>query len=560
MKHVLALVVLAGVAPALVQAQAVPPISAPPPPMRRAAPPGAPVLPRPAPKTTPTPKATPSQYVDDWAAFMERYQEVKKYERSQVIRLSEKYAKPNPVTPYKMEIVSEDEQYFYLRNLPIEDPESPQHKTWLKYEAAEWRVTELKEREEKYFVLDYLAPLVPPPFTDRLRFEERSEGLPREGKWQMGFDVADMNGDGRPDLVFPPPRTGSGWPVVFLQTATGWQAWGAVRWPQVKLDYGDAGVADFDGDGHLDIALACHFLRNYVLYGNGKGDFTRFAELPRVNASVTSRALEVGDLDGDKRPDLVFLSELDIVMGSNAQIGSGLLVACLNTAAGWRAVEASGGRPNLLGDQLALGDFDADGDRDILIASNKNINRFLVYLNGGDGRAWTPVALDEFPFRAYVPGVAAAPLDTVPGDEAVMAFHQSIESGTRRFPRMAVAVYGFAGGEGGITLRERRLADVAVLDAGKYSCATAADLDGDRLADLVVGGTDGKVRVFLQAPDGTFLEERGSEIQLGPAWVNSVRVVELGARGERALVVSTSDGGLKGAVGGVRSYVVRRAT
>ena len=544
MKHVLSLVVLAGVSSALAQAPAVPAISAPPQPLQ----------------ATPAPKPTVSAYQDDWDRFMTKYHEVKKYKKSQVVRLSGNWAKPNPVSPYKMEIVGEDAEFIYLRNIPIDNPESPSHKSWLRHEKVEAGLSVIKEREEKYFILDPFVPLVPPPFTDRIALDQRSVGLPTEGKWQMGFAHGDLNGDGYEDLVFPPPRAGSGRPYVFLQTGTGWQAWDAVRWPQVQLDYGDAGLGDFDGDGHLDIALACHFLRNYVLYGNGKGDFTRVVELPRVNSGVTSRALEVGDLNGDGRLDIVFLSELDMVMGTNEQIGSGLLVACLNTASGWRAVEASGGRPSLFGDHLALGDFDADGDRDILISSNKNINRFLVFLNGGDGQKWTPVALHEFPFRAYIPGVAAANMDRVPGDDAVMAFHQRIESGSQVMPRNAIAIYGFSVGENGLQMRDRRMVDIDGAQGGKYSCAETGDLDGDGLLDVVVGRVDGSVRIFLQAPDGAFLEERGAEINLGPAWVNSVQIIDLAKGGPKALVISTSDAGNKSAAGAIRCYVVRRNT
>ena len=60
--------------------------------------------------------------------------------------------------------------------------------------------------------------------------------------------------------------------------------------------------------------------------------------------------------------------------------------------------------------------------------------------------------------------------------------------------------------------------------------------------------------------DGTFIEERGAEIDLGPAWVNAVNVVRLAKGGPTALMVSTSDAGMKGASGAIRCYVVRRNT
>ena len=344
-------------------------------------------------------------------------------------------------------------------------------------------------------------------------------------------------------------------PEIFFGTETGWSQSATVKWPSVRFDYGDVGVADFDGDGNPDIAIACHFLRNYVLYGNGKGDFTRFVELPRVNPTVTSRALAVADFNGDKRPDLVFLSELDVEMGTNEVIGSGLLYVCLNDKSGWRAVDATGAKANLFGDQVATGDFDADGDVDILASSHKNLNRFLVFTNGGDGTAWTANAPTEFPFRAYVRAVAAGNLDRLPGDEAVMGFYQNVQSGSQAFPRHAIAVYSFIVGPEGLEVKDRKLADIDAYLTNDFTCAAVGDLDGDGRSDLVLGRQAGTVRVMLQGVDGTFVEERGNEWDFGDSFVNSVAIVDLAASGPRALVVNTSDG--KAAKGSIRCFVPR---
>ena len=531
--------VSASLAVARAQTPAVPPVSA---------------APSPLPQAAATPQPTPGPQRGRWEEFMVRYHDVKKVSKRVAIRQSEKYAKPNAVSPFSMEVVGEDAEFLYLKHLPIEDPESPGHKAWLRHEGAEAQLTQVREHEEKYFIIDPFAPLVPPPFTDRLRFTERSVGLPVGGKWQIGFSTGDLDRDGLIDLVFPPPRLGDGMPVVFLQTATGWKQWDAVKWPEARFDYGDAGVADFDGDGNLDIALACHFSRNFVLYGNGKGDFTRMTELPRVNPAASSRALEVGDLDRDGRPDLVFLAELDLEMGTNEQIGSGLVTVCLNAKSGWRAVEGAGGRSNLFGDQVVLGDFDADGDLDVLVSSHKNVNRYFVYLNGANGTEWTPVALDEFPFRAYLNGVAAAELDGLPGDEAVMAFTQRVQSGRLKFPRNGLAVYSFVVGPDGLEMKERRMLDVDGSDESNYTCATAGDLDRDGRMDLAFGRLDGVVRIFLQSPDGAFLEERSPEVSVGAVWINSLQILPVGKGGTPALVINTSDSSKENR-GSVRCFV-----
>ncbi|WP_428940150.1 FG-GAP repeat domain-containing protein [Fontivita pretiosa] len=75
----------------------------------------------------------------------------------------------------------------------------------------------------------------------------------------------------------------------------------------------DVALADFDGDGRTDIAVANHtgadgapWIRSFVYYSDG-GNFasrTR-VELPSMGASAVS----AGDLDGDGRPELVFSNQ-----------------------------------------------------------------------------------------------------------------------------------------------------------------------------------------------------------------------------------------------------------
>ena len=163
-----------------------------------------------------------------------------------------------------------------------------------------------------------------------------------------------------------------------------------MKWPDVKLDYGDVKVADFDRDGNLDIALACHFLRNYVMYGNGKGDFTRVVELPNVNLKFSSRAIGVADFDGDGRQDIAALAELDIDLATNAAVRGALLQVHLNKREGWKVVAVQGTYENLYGDHMAVGDLDGDGKPDIVVSSHKNSNFSLVFLNQGDGDELPP--------------------------------------------------------------------------------------------------------------------------------------------------------------------------
>jgi hypothetical protein len=182
-----------------------------------------------------------------------------------------------------------------------------------------------------------LPPLPPdPPEVDRLRLEPWDAGLPDRQQWRQGLAVADMNEDGRLDLVLPPPRKGSPLPVIFLGDGSGgWTHWTDARFPDVPYDYGDVAVADLDGDGHQDLVLSMHLMGLLAMRGDGAGGFTLWTEgLPMradafkrrptapssVNSSVrrgrsdqddeskpigfTSRAIALADWNGDGRLDV----------------------------------------------------------------------------------------------------------------------------------------------------------------------------------------------------------------------------------------------------------------
>lgn len=511
-----------------------------------------------APAPVPTAPASPpasdvSQASSEWEAHMKDYYQIRKFPKEQVVRLSATTGFPARFMRIKMEIVSEDSEWVYMRNLPIEDPESSGHKAWKLRQVMEARDLGRQELAEGKFVMDPGEEHPLPGFVDRIHFEEWSEGLPNQGRWQMGLATADMNRDGLLDLVLPPPRLGIARPWIALQTATGWRPWEDVKWPDSKIDYGDVKVADFDHDGNLDIAMACHFLRNYVFYGNGKGDFTRVVELPTMNPKVSSRAIALADFDGDGRQDIAALAELDIDISTNVGHHGALLQVLLNQPTGWKAVAVEGSERNLYGDHIATGDFDADGKPDIAVSSNKNSNRSLVFLNKGGGKGFLPVASPEFPYLGYVFAVAAGDLDGKPGDEILMGAFQNVRMVSETKPMNGVLVYKLTRKGDAISLA-RQLVAVDGQDLNAYSTASVADVDGDGRNDLLLGRRNGEVEIYLQGLDGQFLREKSPELQTGDAYINAMTVVPVGKKG-RALVLEVSDG--KATPGSVRALLVR---
>ena len=118
--------------------------------------------------------------------------------------------------------------------------------------------------------------------------------------------VADVNGDGRPDLVASNPS--QPWISVLLGNGNG--SFQAQRTFATVFHAHLAALADVNGDGKPDIVLATdfyHFCSVAVLLGNGNGTFqSEQTFAPATPQAAYSAA--VGDVNGDGRLDVVFVS------------------------------------------------------------------------------------------------------------------------------------------------------------------------------------------------------------------------------------------------------------
>jgi hypothetical protein len=507
---------------------------------------------------TPAPTPTPAPAVDPWERWLRDYYKIVVVPKGTEMRLGGNLARPHPRINVVMEIVQEDEHNVYLRNLPLEDPRSAGHRYWLLRQAMEARALEREEAwKDAYIIVPDPDLLVPPRFTRALEFVPRSTGLPTSGLWQMNFAPVDWNRDGRVDLVFPPARKGEPHPWVFLQQADGsWKSWSEARWPEgPSYDYGGVAVADFDGDGNLDLALACHFKPSYVLYGDGKGGFSRWVELPRANRSVTSRAVAVADFNRDGRPDIALLAELDLDLTTSESITSGLVNVVLNTPQGWKLSPATFPQ-GIFGDHIAVGDLDGDGYPDIVTACHKAGNPYYIFLNRQAGTSFEPYVHKSLPAQAFVFGVAVGSLDGKKPDQLIMAVYQSLrpERGEHYFSH-ALLAYRLAAKPGQLLPEPQRVVLYADQEAALNSFRDVAvgDLDGDGRLDVVGLRANGELVVLLQQPDGGFaLEQQGlGEAGSSPS---SVRIFRQGGRGY--LVANFSGEGK--VPGGVRVWEVHR--
>ena len=115
--------------------------------------------------------------------------------------------------------------------------------------------------------------------------------------------VTDLNGDGRPDLAYfgSEPKELI---VIYNQGPNGWSA--PKRWPieDGQLTSNALTFGDLNGDGLPDLILLAE---NHVYFIAQKADHT-FAEPEKIPLASAVKAVQVLDVDGDKREDLLLVN------------------------------------------------------------------------------------------------------------------------------------------------------------------------------------------------------------------------------------------------------------
>jgi hypothetical protein len=236
--------------------------------------------------------------------------------------------------------------------------------------------------------------------------EDRAEGF--------GFSVAaaDLNGDGRQDLYVANDSDAN----YFYRNEGGGKFREVGLWAGNALDQNGAAqagmgvaVGDADGDGHLDL-LVTNFSQDFTtLYrGDGAG-FFEDVSAPSGVGSITFLPLSWGtviaDLDNDGDSDLVIANghiypqvDRQPQFGMSFRqrnlllenVGNGRFRDATDGAGpGFQVAESSRG--------LAAGDYDNDGDLDLLF-SNQDAPPTLLR-NDSSGGSWLAVRLVPAPGR-----------------------------------------------------------------------------------------------------------------------------------------------------------------
>jgi hypothetical protein len=181
--------------------------------------------------------------------------------------------------------------------------------------------------------------------------------------------VGDFNGDGKPDIVTS--NSGSSFgagPSVSVLSGNGDGTFKPAQSTFIGVAGAALAVADLQGDGKLDIALASAYGSNSVtpLLGNGNGTFVT---TPTVAANILPDQLATADFNGDGKLDI-------------AATGSAGTVILLNNGDGsFRNGPTL--KFNNIATAMVTGDFNGDGKPDLALAAQ--YGTVDVFLGNGDG-------------------------------------------------------------------------------------------------------------------------------------------------------------------------------
>ncbi|MGH9431063.1 MAG: FG-GAP-like repeat-containing protein [Terriglobia bacterium] len=291
--------------------------------------------------------------------------------------------------------------------------------------------------------------------------------------------LADLNGDGQPDLVTvvnsTAPRVNVllGNPSGIFSNAEGVSL-------GVDLTPAAAVAADFNGDGKPDVAVELNPSQNQqgsgaiaVLLSNGDGTFQPAKVTNLTSSNITT--LVAGDFNGDGKMDLA---------GATGIFGGPSLSVFLGNGDGTFQPAVITNLPYSPA-PMASGDFNGDGKTDLATSTLDRNNDFAIRidLSNGDG-TFTPGAVYDIG-QSLISAVAASDLNNDGKLDLVVA------SGS--------TVYVFLGLGGGL------FTEVMPPNSLNFQpeAMAVADFNGDGIPDVAVAG-QGQIAILLGNGNGTF--------------------------------------------------------
>jgi hypothetical protein len=319
--------------------------------------------------------------------------------------------------------------------------------------------------------------------------------------------VGDFNGDGRLDLA----GLAQGGAGVLLSTGDG--TFGPrATYPVAESSPQDIATGDFDGDGRLDLAVTINTANASLslLAGNGDGTFRAPASFPNTSG-FDSPAIVTTDLNNDGRLDIVighsiacFTAPCVVARSISVMLGNGD-----GTFAPTREIDVGTGIA-----EIAVGDFNRDGTRDLAIAGDR---AQLYRLQGvGDGsfiqQPTLTLVADNFAVDGSDVDVADFNGDSIEDLVVAIATNGS---------RTAVLLGDGSGGFG----TPRILTDQG-LNVPQFVAVGDYNLDGFAdLAMAMANGNSGLMQTRNGNGDGTFQEPVNHQVPPNQSSIGGVSIL-----------------------------------
>ncbi len=315
---------------------------------------------------------------------------------------------------------------------------------------------------------------------------------------QIGqLHAADLDGDGRPDLILV---NNSRSKINLLYNQTGKTNRAAVQPVEFKRELNELPpgsrfkiesiasekrisslvVTDINGDGRPDLAYYGDPKELVVQYNEGTNNWSAPKRWPILDGQFTVNALVSGDLNGDKRPDLLLLGDSQIYVlyqNPDHSLSEPEKIPFTDVV---KAIQVL--------------DIDGDGRDDLLLVNWDSPNPFRFRLQNAEGQLGPEIHFALPAIRSYW----ADDLDADHKTEIITIAQNSGRAQVSNFTlKPAEPLDG--------NLRQGQF---EVLPLNKTSRAHRgvvwADINGDRLQDLLVSEPDsGQLAVYYQNPDGS---------------------------------------------------------
>jgi len=342
--------------------------------------------------------------------------------------------------------------------------------------------------------------------SSELEFIEVSESIPHSLQFRENVTFFDLDGDGLKDMITPAPRPYYTSPMVFLNKGSYWRdITGECSFPPEVNFYG---WVEADNQGNLYFAV--HSRGIFALKRTGLCSWVNASEGLPTLYEFSSRALIIGDINGDSFIDIAALSDNFYASPSTIRVFTG--------DGNFEWTEASNGLPvRISGDHISLSDINSDGHFDIIVDNTNSSRNSVIWLSDSRGN-W-------FDGSVNLPAGTYLATTQIKGGFLTMLFSETIEGGP----------FLFIMNNGIWTLVE----NTGLPDSWYISAIGVADINGDGIEDVVLGDNSTMtLRIFLGEGDYKYKESKSLPLPPNQGYIWNTRIQDINNDGRPDIAVN----------------------